>query len=88
MDGCADVGAMEARRKTIATKGYQLLGDFVLPAAGWWYNYYVPLAECLMRFRVTHAAEILRPWTLRPGVSMRSTCIRNTLITSATSSWS
>ena len=57
IDGSADVGDVAARRKTIAENGYQLLGDFVLPAAGWWDNYYVPLADCLERFRASHAAD-------------------------------
>jgi hypothetical protein len=42
MDGCSDVGDVEARRKAIAANGYQLLGDFVLPAVGWWDNYMTP----------------------------------------------
>ena len=56
-DGCSDVGDVEARRKAIAANGYRLLDDFVLPAVGWWDNYYVPLAECLKRFRAAHAAD-------------------------------
>lgn len=44
MDGDSDVGDVEARRQSIATTGYRLLGEFVLPAVGWWENYYVPLA--------------------------------------------
>ena len=35
----------------------ELLDDFKLPAAGWWENYYVPLAASLERFRAAHAAE-------------------------------
>jgi hypothetical protein len=31
-----DVGDVAARRKAIAENGYRPLGDFVLPAAGWW----------------------------------------------------
>jgi SAM-dependent methyltransferase len=56
-DGCSDVGDVAARRKAIAASGYRLLGDFVLPAVGWWENYYVPLAGCLERFRAAHAAD-------------------------------
>jgi hypothetical protein len=48
---------VNARRKAIAANGYRLLGDFVLPAVGWWENYYVPLADCLERFRAAHAAD-------------------------------
>jgi SAM-dependent methyltransferase len=57
MDGCSDVGDVESRRKAIAANGYRLLGDFVLPAAGWWDNYYAPLADCLARFCAAHAAD-------------------------------
>jgi SAM-dependent methyltransferase len=55
MDGDYEAGDVESRRKSIAANGYRLLGDFVLPDAGWWENYYVPLAECLGRFRDKHA---------------------------------
>ena len=54
MDGDWDIGDVVARRQSIAANGYRLLGEFVLPAVGWWENYYVPLAECLERFRETH----------------------------------
>lgn len=57
MDGCPDVGDVEARRKAIAANGYRLLGDFVLPAVGWWENYYVPLADSLELFRASHASD-------------------------------
>jgi SAM-dependent methyltransferase len=57
MDGGADVGDVDARRRAVAASGYRLLGDFVLPAAGWWENYYVPLAASLERFRAAHAAD-------------------------------
>lgn len=38
-----------------AASGYRLLDEFVLPAVGWWENYYLPLADCLERFRTAHA---------------------------------
>jgi SAM-dependent methyltransferase len=57
MDGCSDVGDVQARRDAIAANGYGLLGDFVLPAVGWWENYYVPLAANLERFREAHASD-------------------------------
>jgi SAM-dependent methyltransferase len=67
MDGYADVGDVEARRKAIAASGCRLLGDFVLPTVGWWENYYVPLADSLARFCAAHAAD---PEAL--GVAARS----------------
>ncbi len=57
LDGLPDVGDVEDRRKAIAASGYRLLADFVLPAAGWWDSYYVPLADSLERFRAAHAAD-------------------------------
>jgi ubiquinone/menaquinone biosynthesis C-methylase UbiE len=57
LDGGADVGSVEARRKAVARNGYRLLGDFVLPGTGWWENYYLPLGESLEQFRRSHAAD-------------------------------
>lgn len=57
MDGNPDVGDADARRKAIAENGYRLLGDFVLPAVGWWENYHVPLGEALERFSRAHAGD-------------------------------
>jgi SAM-dependent methyltransferase len=57
LDGCSDVGDVAARRKAVAENGYRLLGDFVLPATGWWESYYVPLGVCLERFRRSHAGD-------------------------------
>jgi SAM-dependent methyltransferase len=53
----ADVADMDTRRRTIVENGYRRVGDFVLPAAGWWDNYYVPLAAELERFRIRHAGD-------------------------------
>ena len=53
----AGVTDMDARRKDIADNGYRLVGDFVLPAVGWWENYYVHLGTTLERFRVAHAGD-------------------------------
>lgn len=53
----AAVADMDARREDIADNGYRLVGDFVLPAVGWWENYYVPLGTTLERFRVAHAGD-------------------------------
>lgn len=57
LDGPSDVGDAEARRVAIADNGYRLVADFVLPETGWWENYYVPLGDCLERFRRSHAAN-------------------------------
>ena len=34
---------VEACRAIVSEKGYQLLGDFVLPEAAWWDHYYTPI---------------------------------------------
>jgi SAM-dependent methyltransferase len=56
-DACSGVSDVAARRAAIAASGYRLLSDFVLPAVGWRENYYAPLAECLARFRLSHAGN-------------------------------
>lgn len=56
-EGCPDVGDVGDRRRAIASNGYRLLDEFVLPSVGWWDNYYVPLAGCLEAFRKAHASE-------------------------------
>ncbi len=53
----ADVTDVYSRQKAIVANGYRLVGDFVLPAVGWWDNYYVPLAESLARFKAKHADD-------------------------------
>jgi SAM-dependent methyltransferase len=57
LDGCSEVGDVTARRRAIAATGYRLLGEFTLPEVGWWENYYVPLGECLERFRESHVGD-------------------------------
>lgn len=57
IDGCPEAGDVAARRSAVTAAGYRLLGEFVLPAVGWWQNYYVPLAASLDRFRAAHAAD-------------------------------
>ncbi len=53
----ADIGDMDARRNAIVENGYRLVGDLVLPAVGWWDNYYAHLGAELERFRVRHAGD-------------------------------
>jgi SAM-dependent methyltransferase len=38
-----DMGGVEDCRELIQRHGYDLLGDFVLPAAAWWDDYYGPM---------------------------------------------
>lgn len=53
----ADISDLEARRKTIVECGYRLVGDFVLPAASWWDNYYTPLTKALEHFTARYADD-------------------------------
>jgi SAM-dependent methyltransferase len=53
----ADIRDMDARRTAIIENGYRLVADFVLPAVGWWDNYYVPLGAELERFAARRAGD-------------------------------
>jgi ubiquinone/menaquinone biosynthesis C-methylase UbiE len=57
IDGCPEAGDVEARLNAVEPSGYELIKDFKLPAAGWWENFYVPLAASLKRFCAAHAGE-------------------------------
>jgi len=57
LEGCPEPADWAARRAAVTEHGFELVGDFVLPAKGWWENYYAPLAACLERFRAAHAGE-------------------------------
>jgi ubiquinone/menaquinone biosynthesis C-methylase UbiE len=57
LDGNPDVGDVEVKRKAIADNGYRLVSDFMLPEAGWWENFYVPLGESLERFRTSYVGN-------------------------------
>lgn len=41
------MGDIDAVRETVRCGGYELMGDFVLPAAAWWDDYYTPMAARL-----------------------------------------
>lgn len=56
-DGCPEAGDLAARRSAVAANGYRLLGEFRLPEAGWWDNFYDPMGPVLARFRERHAAK-------------------------------
>lgn len=53
----ADITDRDTLRKDIALNGYQLVGDFVLPAVGWWENYYIHLAKSLERFTAKQVSD-------------------------------
>jgi SAM-dependent methyltransferase len=47
----ADMVSLPERRRQIVDRGWELLGDFVLPPAAWWDDYYRPMAERIERLR-------------------------------------
>jgi SAM-dependent methyltransferase len=53
----ADAADFATRRNAIAASGYRLVADFALPRAGWWENYYVPLAEQAARCKAEHPED-------------------------------
>lgn len=55
----ADIAELDARRRSIVAAGYEVVGDFVLPAVGWWREYYVPLEAELERFLARHPGDPL-----------------------------
>lgn len=48
---------LPANRAAFVRAGYELLGDFPLPASSWWREYYDPLARNLVAFRARHAGD-------------------------------
>ena len=56
-DECPEAGTVAARKKEIDAQGYELVDEFVLPAAGWWENFYLPLGHVLERFRKQYAGN-------------------------------
>ena len=38
-----DMQTLAVRRRQVVAAGYELLGDFVLPQAAWWDDYYTPM---------------------------------------------
>jgi SAM-dependent methyltransferase len=49
------IGDVEACRALAARAGYRLLGDFVLPEAAWWQDYYTPMAQRLELLEAKYA---------------------------------
>jgi SAM-dependent methyltransferase len=52
-----DMATIETRRRTVATCGYALLGDFVLPASAWLDEYYRPMQANIHQLRQLHAGN-------------------------------
>lgn len=52
-----DMQTVTARRSQFAGLGYELLGDFVLPEAAWWDDYYNPMQVNINQLRAEWAGE-------------------------------
>lgn len=52
-----DMRSLASRRRQIVDLGWQILGDFVLPPAAWWDDYYGPMAERIERLRALYGQE-------------------------------
>jgi SAM-dependent methyltransferase len=51
------IRSIAANRQAINDAGYDLVGDFVLPASAWWQDYYEPLLKNIEVFKARHPNE-------------------------------
>ena len=78
---------IEACRALVREGGYNLVGDFVLPEADWWDNYYAPMQQRIDQIAPNYAGDrSLNPFSKRVG--RRSPSFANTPRIMATYSWS
>lgn len=61
------MGDIDACRALVRDAGYALLGDFVLPEAAWWDDYYTPLARRLDRLSPKYAGDPVAEAVLEEG---------------------
>jgi SAM-dependent methyltransferase len=59
-----DMGDAESCKRSVRDCGYQLLGDFVLPAAAWW-EYYTPMEQRLRLLAPKYAGDPFAESVLR-----------------------
>ena len=52
-----DMRNIEFNRKLVSDCGYELLGDFVLPDAAWWDDYYGPMEKRLLELAPKYAGD-------------------------------
>jgi SAM-dependent methyltransferase len=52
-----DIRDVPSRLRVITECGYEPVAHFPLPASAWWDDYYRPLQEGLLQFRVRHEGE-------------------------------
>ena len=55
--GYADMRDVAGCRQLVADCGYRLLGDFVLPEAAWWDDYYRPMEARLARLTPAYSGD-------------------------------
>jgi SAM-dependent methyltransferase len=55
--GYPDMRDLGGARDLVRACGYQLLGDFVLPAEAWWEHYYTPMADRLDKLELKYAGD-------------------------------
>jgi SAM-dependent methyltransferase len=53
----ADMLTLPERRRQVIGLGWEILGDFVLPPAAWWDDYYRPMLERIEGLRVTYQGD-------------------------------
>jgi len=51
------MGDVASNRKLVRDCGYELLGDFVLPDAAWWDDYYRPMEQRLAELTSKYAGD-------------------------------
>lgn len=52
-----DIRTADALRALVAECGYRLIGDFVLPEAAWWDDYYKPMARRIERLTAAYKGD-------------------------------
>ena len=55
--GYPDMRDLGGARDLVRACGYQLLGDFVLPAEAWWEHYYTPMTNRLDKLELKYAGD-------------------------------
>ena len=51
------IRSIDANRAAVRRCGYELVGDFRLPASAWWDDYYLPICRNLESFRKRHPGD-------------------------------
>jgi len=54
-----EMGDIEACRSLVRDNGYELLGDFALPEAAWWDDYYAPMHQRINRIAPNYVGDLV-----------------------------